>query len=82
MGNRPPRPWTGAEWCRAWIELYGRRWEHEICYKKLKINLRGGSVLHSHRPETSAQEVAALLIACSLIAQERSEIAAPATFNR
>lgn len=53
------------------LKLYGFRWEQEIFYKELKINLRGGDVLHSHTPETAAQEVAALLMACSLMAEQR-----------
>ena len=57
------------------MKLYGRRWEHEIFYKELKIGMRGGDVLHSHTPETAAQEVAALLMACSILAERRLEIA-------
>ena len=53
------------------MKLYGRRWEHEIFYKELKISMRGGDVLHSHTPETAAQEIAALLMACSIIAEHR-----------
>ena len=53
------------------LKLYGFRWEHEIFYKELKINMRGGDVLQSHTPETAAQEVAALLMACALIAEQR-----------
>jgi hypothetical protein len=57
------------------LELYAMRWEHEIFYKELKLHMRGGDVLHSHTPETAAQEVAALLMASSIIAQERSDAA-------
>ncbi len=57
------------------LELYALRWEHEIFYKELKLHMRGSDVLHSHTPETAAQEVAALLMACSIIAQERCEAA-------
>ena len=53
------------------LKLYGFRWEHEIFYKELKMNMRGGDVLHSHTPETAAQEVAALLMACAIIAEQR-----------
>lgn len=53
------------------LKLYGFRWEHEIFYKELKINMRGGDVLHSHTPITAAQEVAALLMACAIIAEQR-----------
>ena len=57
------------------LELYALRWEHEIFYKELKLHMRGSDVLHSHTPETAAQEVAALLMASSIIAQERCEAA-------
>lgn len=53
------------------LKLYGFRWEQEIFYKELKISLRGGEVLHSHTPETAAQEVAALLMASSIMAEQR-----------
>jgi hypothetical protein len=56
------------------LKLYGFRWEQEIFYKELKVNLRGGDVLHSHTPETAAQEVAALMMASSLMAEQRVEI--------
>ena len=57
------------------LELYGLRWEQEIFYKELKIHTRGGELLQSHTPETAAQEVAALLMACAIIAEQRSEAA-------
>jgi hypothetical protein len=57
------------------LKLYAVRWEQEIFYKELKLHLRGGDVLQSHTPETAAQEVAALLMACSILARERSEAA-------
>jgi hypothetical protein len=53
------------------LKLYGFRWEQEIFYKEIKISLRGGDVLHSHTPETAAQEVAALLMASGLMAEQR-----------
>ena len=55
------------------LELYGMRWEQEIFYKELKLHMRGSDVLQSHTPETAAQEVAALLMACSIIAEQRGE---------
>lgn len=63
------------------LKLYGFRWEHEIFYKELKLNMRGGDVLHSHTPETAAQEVAALLMACSIIAEQRLEAARIGNIN-
>jgi hypothetical protein len=64
---RDARKYSGMEL----LKLYGFRWEQEIFYKELKISLRGGDVLHSHTPETAAQEVAALLMACGLMAEQR-----------
>ena len=74
------RLWTtlldeGAHPAQELLELYAERWEHELFYKELKLHMRGGEVLHSHTPETAAQEVAALLMACSIIARERGEAA-------
>ena len=57
------------------VELYARRWEQEIFYKELKIEMRGSDVLRSHTPETAAQEVATLLMAASLMALERARAA-------
>jgi hypothetical protein len=63
------------------LKLYGFRWEHEIFYKELKINMRGGDVLQSHTPETAGQGVAALLMACALIAEQRLEAARTGDIN-
>ena len=63
------------------LELYGMRWEQEIFYKELKLQVRGGDVLRSHTPETAAQEVAALLMACSIIAEQRGEAARTGRLN-
>lgn len=63
------------------LKLYGFRWEQEIFYKELKISLRGGEVLHSHTPETAAQEVAALLMASSLMAEQRLAAARDGNLN-
>ena len=58
------------------VALYARRWEQEIFYKELKMGLRGGDLLLSQTPETAGQEVAALLMASSLVAEERLACAA------
>jgi Transposase DDE domain len=60
------------------LKLYASRWEHELYYKELKIEMRQGELLNSHTVETAAQEVAALLIASSLIVEERIRVAAMA----
>jgi hypothetical protein len=57
------------------MALYAGRWEQEIFYKELKIEMRGGELLRSHTPETAVQEIAALLMACSLMAGVRAEVA-------
>jgi len=41
--------------------LYGRRWEQEIFYKELKVDMRSTPCLRSHTPLTAAQEIAALI---------------------
>lgn len=60
---------------RELLELYARRWEQEVFFKQLKLQLAGGALLQSHSVETAEQEIAALLVAASLIAGERVEIA-------
>jgi hypothetical protein len=56
-------------------ELYARRWEHELYYRELKRQLRKTDVLQSHTAETGAQEIAALVLASALLAQERTRAA-------
>lgn len=58
------------------VELYARRWEHELYYRELKHVLRKGELLNSHTVETAAQEIAALVLASALIARERVRAAA------
>jgi hypothetical protein len=59
------------------LALYARRWEQELAYHELKVELRGGSEapLASHTPETAAQEIAALLIAMTMVARARLQAA-------
>jgi hypothetical protein len=56
---------------RELINLYAMRWEQEIAFKELKIDLKRDSILLSHTLCTAAQEVAALLIAQTLIVRAR-----------
>ncbi len=56
-------------------QLYAQRWQHELYYRSLKVELRGGELLQSHTPETAAQEVAALVVATALVAQARAAAA-------
>jgi hypothetical protein len=54
------------------IELYARRWEHELYYRELKRQLRKSEVLQSHTVETGAQEIAAVVLASALLARARA----------
>jgi hypothetical protein len=60
------------------IGLYARRWEQEMFYRELKLQVAGADLLQSHTPETAQQEIAALLIASALVAEERLAVAAAA----
>jgi len=57
-------------------ELYAQRWEHELFYRELKRQLRKNALLQSHTVVTAAQEIAALVLAAALLAQERDRAAA------
>jgi hypothetical protein len=61
------------------IELYARRWEHELYYRELKRQLRKSEVLQSHTVETGAQEIAAVVLASALLARERTRAVAGET---
>lgn len=56
--------------------LYAQRWEHELFYRDLKHQLRKSEGLQSHTMETAAQEIAALILAAAVLAQERDRAAA------
>jgi hypothetical protein len=85
-GHRPQelRLWTslldpaGAP-AQELIELYARRWEHELYYRELKHQLRKSEGLQSHTLETGAQEIAAVVLASALLARERARAAAGQT---
>jgi hypothetical protein len=55
--------------------LYTQRWEQELYYRQMKLELRRSELLQSQTPETAAQEVAALVLATALIARERAQAA-------
>jgi len=57
------------------IELYAQRWEQELSYREIKHQQRDGELLDSQTFETVCQEIAALLIAASVIAHQRTNIA-------
>ena len=53
------------------IALYARRWEEEVFYKELKVDMRSTPLVRSHTPETAAQEIAALILAHAILTEER-----------
>jgi IS4 transposase len=53
------------------LALYAQRWEIEIGYRELKVELRGSALLSSHTVETAAQEIAALVLAQAVLVQVR-----------
>jgi len=58
------------------LALYAKRWEQEIMYRQLKIDMRQAPLLNSHTVETAAQEVAAMILAHAMVAQVRLDAAA------
>ena len=58
------------------VELYGQRWEQELYFRQLKLQLRRTDLLQSHTVTTAAQEIALLVLASALVAQERARAAA------
>ena len=56
------------------VELYRTRWEQELYFRELKRELKLNNLVQSQTPETAAQEVAAMIIGSSLIAEERSKL--------
>jgi hypothetical protein len=55
--------------------VYASRWEHELYFREIKRQLRRSAVLHSHTVETGAQEIAAMVLASAVIADERTRAA-------
>lgn len=58
------------------VEQYAKRWEHELFYREMKRQLRKSGLLQAHTVTTAAQEIAALVLAAALLAQERDKAAA------
>ena len=52
-------------------KLYTKRWEHELYWRQMKLELRKSEILQSHTVETAAQEISAIIIGTALIARER-----------
>jgi hypothetical protein len=57
------------------LALYARRWEQEIFYKELKVDMRSTPLLQSHTALTAMQEVAALILAYAVLVDYRIEAA-------
>lgn len=66
---------------RELIALYAQRWEAELSYRELKIELRGGELLASHTVETAAQELACVVIAQAVVARVRAEVGGAAVLR-
>lgn len=56
--------------------LYAQRWEQELYWRQMKLELRRSEVLLSHTPDTAAQEIVMLVLATALLARERTRAAA------
>lgn len=74
------RLWTSLkEWrqhpAQELLALYGRRWEHEVFYKELKVDMRSTEWLKSHTEVTACQEIAALILAHAILVDQRIEVA-------
>ena len=74
------RLWTSLlDWRRfpaaELLALYARRWDQEIFYKELKVDLRARPCLQSHTPLTAMQEIAALILAYAVLVDYRVEAA-------
>ena len=83
-GGRGPittvRLWTSLlDWrqypATELLALYGRRWEQELFYKELKVDMRSTPLLQSHTPLTAMQEIAALILAYAVLVDYRVEAA-------
>jgi Transposase DDE domain len=54
--------------------VYASRWEHELYFREIKRQLRRTALLQSHTVETGAQEIAAIVLASAVIADERARV--------
>jgi hypothetical protein len=58
------------------LALHARRWDQEVFYKELKVDMRSTPRLQSHTPLTAMQEIAALILAYAVLVDYRVEAAA------
>jgi hypothetical protein len=54
---------------------YAERWEHELYYRELKLDVRNAPLLASHTVDTALQEIAAIVLASAVIARLRVQSA-------
>lgn len=54
-------------------ENYARRWEHEVAYREMKLDVRSAPLLASHTLETAQQEVLAVVLAMAAVTRLRIE---------
>ena len=57
------------------VRIYAQRWEQELYWRQMKLELRRTSLLQSHTPLTAAQEIVMLILATALLAHERARAA-------
>jgi hypothetical protein len=50
---------------------YAKRWEHEVAYRELKLDVRATPLLASHTLETAQQEVIAVVLAMAVVTRVR-----------
>lgn len=59
--------------------LYAKRWEQELFFRELKGHVAGASMLKAGSEETAQAEFAGLILAASLVAQQRIKTATVAS---
>jgi len=64
-----PALWQASD--KLFLKLYAQRWEQELFFKELKIEMGHGSLPASHLIPTAAQEIAALILAHAMLVQFR-----------
>jgi hypothetical protein len=74
------RLWTTLIDCKRYpaerlARQYAERWESELYFRELKLDVRNASVLASHTLETALQEILALVLASAVLARLRVEAA-------
>jgi len=79
-GGRGPvttvRLWTSLLDWRTYpaaelLALYARRWEQEVFYRELKVDMRSTPYVQSHTPLTAVQEIAAMILAYAVLVEHR-----------